>query len=345
MRQTILDRIEFDATPVGEPRNLTLWVENDTLIVRFVDPDGASRRLGGILFLTGHRTPQDISWQLNAHRVTVAGPTGWTVTHSPRGHRAYRVGNGFVEWQADPNEAVLIDSIESREDFAFAPANNVGSVALTRLHRVLGGVPAAVSMLLRYALIPAIGLFLLVVGLGRWMHSGGLPNRLSLSRRQPLGIVGLGILVSVASSQYPPLLLLGLLYLIIGIIGYGFQTTNKSASIRHLSGAAGIGIIVSLLGWLSIFPTFLILSQIVTSVFLLGAIAFALPFGAFASPPHRYGGGLLLATTYALAVVLFTAPSFSVAESDLFVAFVFIMAILVFLAGVPLAHLGASLSQ
>lgn len=356
LRQRILDRIEFEETPVGEPEQLTLRVENDTAIVSFVDPDGGSHRFGGVLFVTAHKatghvdTPYDIWWSMNADRVTISGPPGWVVTQRPGGRLSdFRIVNETIVWQTPPGEPSEYHTIQPDEAYAFAPSAGVGAATFTTLHRVTGGIPAATVWLLVYGSLPAIVLLggLVLVGRGvRWRLNRDRPVGL---RWQSAGVCGLGLVASSASILYGPLVGAGLVYLFVGGCGYLIARADEPATPRLLGGVATLAVVLATTIWMLVFglerdSLVMEIQALTVHVSALSMLALSLPFGAYWQAGERYRSPLLVILPFVLLVVATGVPSFPDADVWIPLGVFTATALVVALAGAPLAYLGASLN-
>lgn len=347
LRRRVLDRIEFGATPVGEPSNPTMRIANETAIVRLRDPDGATRGLGDVVFLAAHKTSRAVWWELNADEVTLTAPAGWAVTHAPRGeYEGHRIEDGAVIWESDDDGEASIGRIVPFETYAFAPSGGSVATVFTHANRVLGAVPAAATLLVVDGWLP-VGLFALAMAaLGSGLVGTRRFSRRISGSRFAFGVLGAGGLVVLASSLYRPLVVIGLVYLVVGGGGYAVSTLDGPVGTRILVLVALLGVVLPMMVWKTLLAPQTTVVGIMSSLPLLGMIAAGLPFGRLATSTSRlrYAGVGLSTAIFALALVGIAAPSFTAPQELFFVVAGIGLAAVGCLAAAPLAFLGVSLS-
>ncbi len=288
LARTIERTYDSSRTVVDAPRNLSVALDEQTLTVTFTVEDVVHESPGGIVLFDGfvHHPPNGEPY-LDADTVTVSGPPGTTVTHTPPGGTI--TGNRSV-WTASEGGRTASPHLGREAFIAFAPDDSIVAEATTAA-AVRGHALGLIRTELRaYALIPAILLGLVAAGL---LCTGDrLFNRASLDRTPIRWIAGgCGIYVVLTALGY---LVSGDDFaFILGVVGIGLApqtllTATVVALTAHLDvdpGGNSVRIAaVVVLGW----TLALVLGAPASAllVLALGPLIF-LPFGTLAGSGHR----------------------------------------------------------
>lgn len=146
-------------TVVDDPENLSVTLDDRTVTVAFTLPDTVRQYPGGVLLFDGFVSyPPNGNAYIDADALTVTGPAGTTITHTPTGGT---VGGGQAVWTTGPDRSHL----GQKATIAFAHDDGLVGQAATAAAVRIHAFGLAEADLRAYALLPAVLLGLVAAGL------------------------------------------------------------------------------------------------------------------------------------------------------------------------------------
>lgn len=330
----IVDRAITRSTLEGPTENVSVRVENRTVVVTFEDPYATTRMPGGVHVVDYFHSRGYDTWPvLTADRLSVVGPEGTAVTNDPagaevRGRNATWYGNGSVKvWDAP---TLTTDAyVTFAEPGPTAPATTTLAIALATL-------PIVVAVVGSFHL-PALLLFGLALA-GSSVVARYVRPRVSARRvTQAVGLLGGAVLGwSVLESNLEGSLLLGSGLLAVAMVVTA-RVREEEIRAWMLSGVGllGLGAAAAVLvvtapersgSPLRTASSLLLLLPFAAAPVLGSALrvdrprrtagAFALVLGAFLAgtlsivPPltHPFGLAIVVLAGYALAAAVLSVP-------------------------------------
>lgn len=307
LKRTIERTYTSSRTVVDNPQNLSVVLDERTVTVTFTVEDVAHQYAGGVLLFDGFvRYPPNGDSYIDADTLTVHGPSGTVVTHTPPGSTVD--GNQSV-WTTSKDGQTYSPQLGHEASIAFAPDNGIvaqtATAAAVRLH--------AVSMigteLRTYALIPAI--LLGVVAVGLLLTGDRLSKKTNLGRTITRWLAAsVGLYVALTAIAF--LAVGDGLGLVLGVIGIGWAPqTFLTATVAVLTDYLDVDAdrnttsiaAVAVLGW----TLALVLGAPASAllVLALGPLVF-LPFGVLAAA--RHWARLVFPAVAALSAVVAALP-------------------------------------
>lgn len=275
-------------TVVDDPANLSVALADRTVTATFTVSHATHRYPGGVLLFDGFaRYPPHGAPYINTDTLTVEGPSGMTVTHTPP--ESMVSGNRAVWKSVDDRQR--FDSPLGREaTVAFAPDDGLFAQAATvgavRLH-ALGVVE---SELREYATVPAALLALVATGL--LVAGDRLPAKLTQGRTVVRWLaVAVGLYVALTATMalasdtaWPA---------VLGIVGIGlapstFLTAAAAVLADDIDANTDWDILRIAAATIAVWTLALIVGARWSAplVLVLGPLLF-LPFGVLAGAGHR----------------------------------------------------------
>ncbi|WP_439025901.1 hypothetical protein [Haloarchaeobius sp. DT45] len=313
--RSLLDRavrqtLDSHRTVVDDPRDLQVAVDGQRVTVTFEVADAAHRRPGGVLlFDTFTQEQSEGEAYVDADRLVVRGPDGWTVTHTPPGGE---IEGDRVVWTGRSTDSRYVSNLGRHAAIAFTPGSTglpakVVTALAIRMHTLEQVGPE----LRAFAQAPAVLFALVALGL---LLAGERIEFAGSGGRRPVTwlVAAAGVLAAVVLGAA----LVGAddLAFVLGGVAIGLAPSAVLTSALlvlagHLDRRPVAGertTTVALLAAIT-WPVVLVLGAPGSAVLvlLLGPLAF-LPFGVLAGVGHP--GRLLFPAVAALGPVVAALP-------------------------------------
>lgn len=270
----------------GEPENLSSTLEDRTLTVTFAVDDSTHQYPGGVIvFDEFTQSPPTTDVYVNADTLTITGPSGTTVTHTPPGGT---IAENRATWTSESDQQYDGPELGREPTVAFAPDDGLVSKAATSGALEAHSFGLIESELRAFAALPAGLLGLAAAGL--LLAGDRLPR--SLSRGRPATRwVGVGAILYAALAVLAGVIA-GDFWIVLAIVGItlapqtfltavaalltDFVSANTDRNVSRIAA-------VAVLAWTGALIVGAPLSA--NLVFFAGPLIF-LPFGVLAGANH-----------------------------------------------------------
>ncbi|ELZ82982.1 hypothetical protein C453_13271 [Haloferax elongans ATCC BAA-1513] len=148
---------------VDDPRNLSMQMDGQTVVVTFDVPEMTSRGYGNVLLVDYFNADGDTRHvYVDADRFTVSGPEGTVLVNDPPGADTE---NGTATWSTEDGDYQPIDYTTY---LAFGPNNGLGTQAAAYASIAADSAPYLLSDLLYSALVPTLLMLFGVLAVQRY---------------------------------------------------------------------------------------------------------------------------------------------------------------------------------